>query len=397
MPTGLTFKLWIDRTKDTSSVFKEFVECFDYPEITKIYTLDQNQRVIEELEVNYNEKKFLSLSEVSSFLFNLDKPWSTIRAWGRFIVPIEEDYISFEKNKIKVYSYFLLGGSTYHYFIKDDFDMKSYYLVSHEDLIKKLYTILKKIVDKWDPLIVWMGPSTMADLSWWFEYYRDPYFFCIEPPEDEIPEFLSDENIHKRLDELKEILPREELLKLIEENSDAIIRGKEGIGIIRKSYEKTDFSQYAHYICPRYFIRKELRRRGTKLKPGITEEMILEGLRIRPDALKNIGFVDEEFCRKTEEARRRVEECVREKLVSSGKYERDLLEKYEEMDRKCEEYKEKAGKRNEEYERYERECKRLVYSRSEYLDEFNREYTKELEKVILEMLPEDMLKDLGFE
>ena len=249
---------------------------------------------------------------------------------------------------------------------------------------------MEKMAKNLDPKFIIVGAETRRDdLSAMFEYHRDPYVFCIDFEfigNIDIDEVLRSES----LKEIKQILPREELLELIEKHSDGIIKGREGIGVIRNNL---DF-EFVAYMYPRYFIRKELRRRGVKLKPGRTENLFINDLRTVPKAMKDIGFIDEELCGRIEEAKGIVKEKVQEKLVSSGKYERGLLEKYEEMNRKCSEYWERTRERDVEL--WE-ERKRLLYLRNEYLDEFRREYENEMRKAILEMLPEDMLKDLGFE
>ncbi len=311
MPTGLLLKIWIDNTRDTFSILKEFIEFFDNPKITEIYALDENEKVIRELKAKSDQKKNLSIDEIFYFLLNLDKPSLAIKVWGEFILPCSE-YIYIKENKSKIsYKIFLLLGSEYKYFIEDHPYVITHFHSTKKDFLEKLYMLLKNVVSKFDPLMVFMGPSTVGDdLSWWFEYYRDPYLFCIEPLEDEIPEFIFHENTNKRVEELKEILQRNELLKILEENSDIVIKGTKGIGVIRNVYELTDMAGYLPYIRPRYHIRKELRRRALRLKPGLTEEMVLEGLRKRPDEMRKLDVIDDELYKRIEETKNNVKKDI---------------------------------------------------------------------------------------
>lgn len=116
----------------------------------------------------------------------------------------------------------------------------------------------------------------------WAEYYKDPFLFCLEPPlfisgekKDDLDRFFNDfirnKNVIAKLNEIKKVMSRDKLIDLIKKYSGQIkYSGKfvesddGGVGIL-----KNDYPQAAY---PRYFIRRELRKRGIQLEDGLAEK-----------------------------------------------------------------------------------------------------------------------------
>ncbi|MBI2579261.1 MAG: hypothetical protein HYW26_06115 [Candidatus Aenigmarchaeota archaeon] len=105
-----------------------------------------------------------------------------------------------------------------------------------------------------------------------FEYYRDPYDFCIVPylknyqisrkwfPGFKSHEFLRDKSLAKIKKNYKKKLSRKDLISIIKEHSEKVWLGKRGVGADGKE------------IGPRYWIRKRLRELGFKIKSDVPEK-----------------------------------------------------------------------------------------------------------------------------
>ncbi len=140
---------------------------------------------------------------------------------------------------------------------------------------KDLFEFLNRIGDatsKLDPLFAYweytgsFGVEIVMESE--FEYYSEPYFFCLEPvvergdKGDDVG-FLFDEKTHQKIEEIKKVMPRDELLALLEKHSKKLVLGKCGAGIIKEvGYD-------AYY--PRYFVRKAVREKNINLPEGFTE------------------------------------------------------------------------------------------------------------------------------
>lgn len=104
------------------------------------------------------------------------------------------------------------------------------------------------------------------------EYYGDPYLFCVEPPlfdggfdpKKFCHEFLYNKDVISKLNEIKKVMSREELIKIIKKYSKKIIESDDGgVGILKIKIQG---------VYPRYFIRRELRKMGIYLEEGLAEK-----------------------------------------------------------------------------------------------------------------------------
>ena len=120
----------------------------------------------------------------------------------------------------------------------------------------------------------------------WAEYCKEPYLFCFEPPlfphilifgyndqrvDKLFTDFIRNKDVIAKLEEIKEVMSRDELTDFIKKYSGQIkYSGKivesddGGIGILKNEYPQAAY--------PRYFIRRELRKRGIKLEEGLAEK-----------------------------------------------------------------------------------------------------------------------------
>ncbi len=96
-----------------------------------------------------------------------------------------------------------------------------------------------------------------------FEYYSDPYYFCFELK----ARYLFLDELKDEINKIKKVLPKKELTELIKKNARKPILIGKGIGIL-----KTKYGAYEEPVYPRYFIRKELRKRGMQIEEGKAEE-----------------------------------------------------------------------------------------------------------------------------
>lgn len=110
------------------------------------------------------------------------------------------------------------------------------------------------------------------------EYYQDPYLFCLEPPLfnyynfDEVKyvnEFFHNGKLFSKLNEIKRVMSRDELVGIIKKYSKKMIESDDGgIGIFKNEYPQAAY--------PRYFIRRELRKRGIQVEDGLAEQYAKE-------------------------------------------------------------------------------------------------------------------------
>ncbi|MDO8740280.1 MAG: hypothetical protein Q7J54_01755 [Candidatus Woesearchaeota archaeon] len=93
-----------------------------------------------------------------------------------------------------------------------------------------------------------------------FEYHLNPYYFCFDIPSPNM--FLN--ILGEKIPEIRKVLPKAELIKLIKRWSDKTIISKAGgVAVVREK---------SGYAYPRYFIRKRLRELGIDLGEGEAEK-----------------------------------------------------------------------------------------------------------------------------
>lgn len=112
------------------------------------------------------------------------------------------------------------------------------------------------------------------------EYYNDPYLFCVEPPmfrpgafeqadHDALIAFLNDKSTIAKLDEIKKVLGRSELVEIISQHVEKMVEDNDGgVGVLK--------GKGIQACYPRYFVRQELRRRGIQLPEGLAEKYAAE-------------------------------------------------------------------------------------------------------------------------
>ncbi|MCX9012676.1 MAG: hypothetical protein OIN66_16345 [Candidatus Methanoperedens sp.] len=291
MRSNLKLRVKIDKKSEATEASMRFINCFDKPAFFRASIYDYHHKRLEEFVTKKIQREIQPLS-------------------SQDIKKIMEKYTNWE--------YIIFGGLFFDGFVSGDLEIynKEYSeflwmtttssgydtLINNPVAQKRLFLTLEKIVKMLDPGVIVLNTSIDA-ISGWFEYHRDPYVFCTD-------NILENEYI----DEIKQILQRDELIELIEKYSDGIIRGNEGIGVIRAPGGRAESGSYGSYIYPRYFIRKEIRARGLKLKPGITERTITEALRTRPDIMRKLGIIDDAIYKRVEEAGELTEKAVLEIL-----------------------------------------------------------------------------------
>jgi hypothetical protein len=152
-----------------------------------------------------------------------------------------------------------------------------------------LYNIFLEVAAKLDP--VFGSDINATDLTgpceFPVEYYENPYFFCVEPKLRKISieerdrlrvgstllhDFLHNKDLESKLEEIKRVMGREELVALLKKYCRKVVLGEHGVGILKNMTE----GHREFYVYPRYFIRKELRKRGVHLDEGLAEKYAKE-------------------------------------------------------------------------------------------------------------------------
>ncbi len=131
--------------------------------------------------------------------------------------------------------------------------------------------VLGKVVAELNPIFAYWGSDYDSEegiITSNFEYYSNPYFFCVEPLLDFKKEklgFLYDVGTLKKFDEFKKVLSTNELRALLKKHSLKLIQGKEGLGVIKEQDEVLSL------IKPRYFVRQYLREKNVNIDDGLAE------------------------------------------------------------------------------------------------------------------------------
>ena len=141
------------------------------------------------------------------------------------------------------------------------------------------YELFKTICNKLEPLYAQFGGY---DLDFpvhasFVEYYRDPYFFCVDPVKSEDRFFhLKGNQIQLTISKAKKLISKGELLSLIKKHSvDSFETLSGGFGCLKIESELKQ-GMGASFVYPRYFIRKELKKRGLKIEDGLPEKYARE-------------------------------------------------------------------------------------------------------------------------
>lgn len=116
------------------------------------------------------------------------------------------------------------------------------------------------------------------------EYYGNPYLFCFEPPlfnpafdPASFLVFLHDKGLAAKLSKIERALDRSELVEIIRKHSERVVESEDGgVGVFKNHYPQAAY--------PRYFVRRELRRRGIELGEGLAEKYAkqMESFKGRP-------------------------------------------------------------------------------------------------------------------
>jgi hypothetical protein len=144
------------------------------------------------------------------------------------------------------------------------------------DFIKKM---LADIVQETDPKFAFNGiPGDSKICSSSFEYYHNPYFFCVMPEAGRVKgtetdsfDFLRNKKLLSRLNGYRKLLPEDELLSILKKNSEKLLKGENGAGVFKRNWYELFYS-WRNWSEPRYFVREELRRRGAKIGIDLPEK-----------------------------------------------------------------------------------------------------------------------------
>jgi len=192
---------------------------------------------------------------------------------------------------------------------------------NQEETLKIIIESIQKI----QPNIAYFARECLTDSE--YEYHSDHYYFCLEAIDYTNEKYKAEEDLflkekNKKLEEIKKVLPKEELFELIKKYSDKTIEQNKNIIVIR------DGSKYpykiANNVYPRYFIRKELRKKGIKLKEGEAENWFKKGLVIWPERAKEAGLISQEIYNKIKKTK---EEVEKEKIDNIETRDKRIIEK----------------------------------------------------------------------
>ncbi|MBI3036911.1 hypothetical protein HYY73_04135 [Candidatus Woesearchaeota archaeon] len=153
--------------------------------------------------------------------------------------------------------------------------------LSEEEQFARFFDFCFDVCRKIDPLygladngitVYDYGPAWSA-----VEHYRNPYFFCLEPPKaeygyDPADDFIHNETMLSKISEIRRVLSLDELLTLLRTHCKKVAVGDKG-GVTVWKDEKGDTESA---VGLRYFLAQEVRRRGIHLEEGSAEKYARE-------------------------------------------------------------------------------------------------------------------------
>lgn len=112
------------------------------------------------------------------------------------------------------------------------------------------------------------------------EHYRNPYLLCLEPLKDKegydatslYKVFINNPATLKKIDEIKRVLPLKELIKLLNRYCNKVSIGKKGSATVLKKVFPGD----RNFVSLRFYLAKEIRKRGVTIEEGTAEERAKE-------------------------------------------------------------------------------------------------------------------------
>jgi hypothetical protein len=144
-----------------------------------------------------------------------------------------------------------------------------------EDTYPIILKNMKKLIKSLDPQFAaaFTGSAIEERAGDLLEYNIDPYWFTIVTTN-----FKFSLTNKKEIDKIKGVMEPDEIKKFVKKYHGPfkLIEGT-GIGLIKSndcSYSSDEVKK--RYVYPRYFIRKELRKRGLKLEDGLAEKYAKE-------------------------------------------------------------------------------------------------------------------------
>ncbi|MFH1664122.1 MAG: hypothetical protein ABH986_04930 [archaeon] len=237
------------------------------------------------------------------------------------IKPNQNIYLLFGDEHFEFSLYLERLVPTIHFYYDLGRDIGEALQKNREEILK----IIQESIQKIQPDIAYFAREGLTDSE--YEYHSDPYYFCLEAVDYTDEKYKAEENLflkekNKKIEEIKKVLPKEELFELIKKYSDKTIEQNNNLIVIR------DGSKYPYKIAndvyPRYFIRKELRKRGIKLKEGEAEKWFKKGLVIWPERTKEAGLISQEIYDKIKKAK---EEVEKEKIKDFETADKRIIEK----------------------------------------------------------------------
>lgn len=215
-----------------------------------------------------NPSEFYLVDEKKDVKMSFETALTTVKKYG-----------TLKKKSYKIYE-IVIGHMTYTLLLQDQdgetenpvIKLESLITLHEEDVpiffdmcfdlcrnIDPVYATGGNGIEVWD-----YGPAWSS-----IEHYRNPYFFCIEPPKSRCyvpPDFLFNENMLKKVAEISKVLSRNELLILLQVHCKKVAIGpKMGVSVF-KGYTTNDA------IALRYYLSKEVRKRGIQLEEGDAEQ-----------------------------------------------------------------------------------------------------------------------------
>lgn len=246
---GLTFELdYSDFEKqfDSFRLYKGIYKEIDGPQVKRHFSLNELYKIISKLGLDQWKLLKANTGDIRDFT-------------------LLNSVFSFENNELLVENPSIVYRTS---------------ASGHNHNVKEHKHILNKLANTGFP-IIYAGVEVDNLSAAWFEYYQDPYLFCIEPMVSELKLLFTQpkkfEEIHK-LTKIKKVLGKGELIGFIKKYSWGHLETNTGIGIFRENV----------FDDPRYFRHGEKSIELIKDKLKTKEAKFSKDIRdILSDAKKN--------------------------------------------------------------------------------------------------------------
>lgn len=273
MGTNIHLQIRKNKVEDFNKFVIQTIESLPLKRLSYIRVNDKNNQLLSKREFDSSD---MDLNGMYDIISNLD--WGAVCIGGAFFENASET-VSFDKRMVNRDGYILCSYPSATWSSCDGGYER---VLKDKNLKEELLQSIRRIISNIDPDIVLLKQADNDEIESYIEYYKDPYFFCIEPPyendqiiEDMDTSFLEDSDTLNLLTKCRSVMTEEELISITQSKSSGFLKLPNGLAVMRKPGSSL-VGALKSFVYPRYFIRKELRKIGVDIPEGLAEKYAKE-------------------------------------------------------------------------------------------------------------------------